>query len=173
MKAIDRESILLDEITDIESSSLSEEYIKSLSSTGCRFYLQRWEYKESSGRAAPVKGPIDLLWALGQSDEIRENLVSLFTEFCNSLGAANELSKTAHRVANSPMKTRDEEMKWMENNKELLAELAGKWIVIQGSQLIASSQDFAVALKESKDRGVETPFILYVPEPVHGGVIGI
>ncbi len=64
-------------------------------------------------------------------------------------------------------------MKWMESTKELLARLAGQWIAIEGNSLVAVSEEFTKVSQEARQRGIVTPFIIYVPEPTRDSIIGI
>lgn len=175
MKSIKHKPVHIDEMREEDIRILTEESLKELTPLNCRLYIQDqgWENRQWPSRPMPVRGPIDLFWLMGQSDEIKNGLVELFTEFCKTLKETDEASKSVDEASSSRPKTRENEMMWMGNNKSLLAKLAGNWIVIEGDRLIASSNDFAVVLKESKVRGVEVPFILYVPEPLQDATIGI
>lgn len=164
----------LDETQIEKAQILTEESLKDLTPLNCRVFFQGWEPAEWNSRSMPVQGPIDLFWFLGQSEEIKTGLVSLFSEFCKTLKEADESTKRSSEDSSEPQQSpREKEMKWIENNKELLATLSGKWIALADDQLIASSSDFEIVLNESKAKGIGVPFIVFVPEPSANATIGI
>jgi hypothetical protein len=68
--------------------------------------------------------------------------------------------------------SRETEMKWLESNKELLLSLHGKWIAVEGDQLVAADPDFSKVSEKARSSGIAVPFILFVPEHVPGSSIG-
>jgi hypothetical protein len=64
-------------------------------------------------------------------------------------------------------------MRWLSDNKDRLRGLAGQWIAVEGSELVASSREFAQVLLETRTRGIAVPFILFVSEPSQDSMVGI
>ena len=168
-----KSKVIVQEELFLEKTDILAEQLHDLSPLNCRFYIQDWRAADSSDYVMPVQGPIDVFWAAAQSDEIRDQLVKLFTEFCNVIGETGEAAKSTQQLLGVQFRNRDKEMKWMENNKELLAKLAGKWVVIESDQLVSSSEDFTLAFAKAKDSGIKVPFILYIPEVTKTSTIGI
>lgn len=164
------------EENDVESFSsehFTEGQLTELSPLNWQFYVRERKDKNATGRPSVVHGPIDLFSVVGQSDEIRKRLIDLFTQFVSVLTEADDTARVSHDSLYGPTKTKDKEMKWLENNKEQLAQLVNNWIVIEGDELIVSSQDFSETLKVSKARGIKVPFIVYVPERARDATLGI
>lgn len=151
----------------------SLEVLEEFSPLNCRFFIQKWDITELTYTNTEVIGPIDVYSVVDQSVEIQEGLINLFNEFCKVLGRADETVEITQLLVNHPRRTREEEMKWMENNKELLAKLAGKWIAVEGSQLVAASEKFTEVSEKAKANGIKVPFIVYLPEPTTDSTIGI
>lgn len=62
-----------------------------------------------------------------------------------------------------PPSLRTEEMQWIAEHKRKLRKLAGQWIALQGSQLIAHGNRLREVLAESKVKGIEHPLVIRVP----------
>ncbi len=65
----------------------------------------------------------------------------------------------------SPYGFRAVEIEWMNKHPEKLRALAGEYIVIEGTRIMAHSTDASLAIREAKRKGVPIPFILYL-EPL-------
>jgi len=65
----------------------------------------------------------------------------------------------------SPYGFRAAEMEWMNKHSEKLRPLAGEYIVVEGTRIVAHSADASIAMREAKRKGVVIPFVLYL-EPL-------
>ena len=61
-----------------------------------------------------------------------------------------------------PYKDRTLEYQWL---NEHAREYAGKWVALEGSQLIASGDKGADVMAQARAGGVERPFLLHVEDP--------
>lgn len=52
-------------------------------------------------------------------------------------------------------------------------QLAGKWIAVEGSRLVAADGKFANVSAKAKADGIKIPFIVYLPESTTDLTIGI
>ncbi len=68
---------------------------------------------------------------------------------------------------------RERELDWMEKNKAELEQLKGKWLAIEGEELVASSFNILNVIEETKRRGISVPFLIYVPEEMQRNTMGI
>ncbi len=68
---------------------------------------------------------------------------------------------------------REEELAWLSENRTELKGLAGKWIVLQGNNLIASDESYERAREAATRIGVRRPFIFYVPKRREVAFMGI
>jgi hypothetical protein len=59
---------------------------------------------------------------------------------------------------------RREESEWMATHQEELNSHRGKWVVIEGSQLIAVDVDYLTARNKAIAAGITVPLIIQVPE---------
>ena len=57
---------------------------------------------------------------------------------------------------------RREELAWRSEHRDFLTTLAGQWIVVQGSELIAHDADPVTAVNLARNAGVAVPYIFYV-----------
>ncbi len=57
------------------------------------------------------------------------------------------------------------EMEWLAENATALEAYRGEWLLIVATDLVAHSQDFVDILLAIRSRGVNSPFIYYVPRP--------
>lgn len=81
----------------------------------------------------------------------------------------NGTTAAAHRVSS---RDRSAEMTWASHPD---AQFIGKWVVLQGSQVVASGSDPNQLYEEVKAKGDSSPFLIFVspdePEPFAGGWI--
>ena len=49
----------------------------------------------------------------------------------------------------------------------------GKWVVVEKDELIASDKEYSKARAEAVQRGIERPFIVFVPEVEEAEFMGI
>lgn len=56
-----------------------------------------------------------------------------------------------------------EEMRWLVRNAQELGQHKGEWLLIQGTQLLAHSRDFAAVRAAIQERQLPSPFVYYVP----------
>ncbi len=65
------------------------------------------------------------------------------------------------------------EMEWLRRNTTQPGPYSGKWVVVEGDQLIASDQEYSKARAEAVRRGIERPFIVFVPQQEEGEFMGV
>lgn len=58
---------------------------------------------------------------------------------------------------------RARELRWIDKNR---ASYKGKWVVVEGDTLIASGDEAVQVYREARERGIETPFVVYVADPL-------
>jgi hypothetical protein len=59
--------------------------------------------------------------------------------------------------------TESAEMGWLVRNAQELGQHKGEWLLIQGTQLIVHSRDFATVRAAIQQRQIRSPFVYYVP----------
>ena len=57
---------------------------------------------------------------------------------------------------------RTRELRWRQNNGQLLEALAGQWLVVEGDELIAHGQDPVTLVVAARRRGIQVPFVFFV-----------
>ncbi|MBI2848869.1 MAG: hypothetical protein HYX88_01920 [Chloroflexi bacterium] len=83
-------------------------------------------------------------------------------------GMSFQIVPREERKAEKP-RTREKELRWLEDNKVKLMELyAGQWVVVEGGKLISHGVNAAVVLKEAKEKGIHVPFISRIPHKGEG-----
>lgn len=55
------------------------------------------------------------------------------------------------------------EMSWLVRNAHELGQHKGEWLLIQGTQLLVHSVDFAAVRAAIRERQIPSPFVYYVP----------
>jgi len=55
------------------------------------------------------------------------------------------------------------EMRWLVRNAQELGQHKGEWLLIQGTQLLVHSRDFAAVRAAIRERQIPSPFVYYVP----------
>jgi hypothetical protein len=55
------------------------------------------------------------------------------------------------------------EMGWLVRNAQELGQHKGEWLLIQGTQLLVHSRDFAAVRAAIRERQIPSPFVYYVP----------
>lgn len=69
---------------------------------------------------------------------------------------------------------REQELAWIEKHRTKLEEkYPGQWIVVEGEQLVAASNDPAKAAQQAENRGVQIPFLYRVPSSEDLPFIGL
>jgi transcriptional regulator with XRE-family HTH domain len=63
------------------------------------------------------------------------------------------------------------EMAWLITNRDELEGFRGQWLLIAGEELIAHSPDFREIRKAIAERGIQSPFVYYVPTPEEANFI--
>jgi Family of unknown function (DUF5678) len=102
------------------------------------------------------------------------DLHSFFLDtFCVNLiwGASEMHEKTLPQVHKSglPYIDRSREMAWVAEHQE---EYAGQWVFLDGDRLLAHGDDPLLFKEIARAEGIETPFIVHVPDdtgPSMGG----
>jgi hypothetical protein len=73
-----------------------------------------------------------------------------------------------------PVDDRKREDAWRRSNRDYLqAQFAGKWVVLEGDEIMAHSVNAARAVEEARAKGVAVPFVFYVEPPRQPGVVRI
>ena len=57
---------------------------------------------------------------------------------------------------------RARELRWRQENMQLLETLAGQWLVVEGDELIAHGQDPVSLVTAARRRGIQIPFVFFV-----------
>ena len=114
--------------------------------------------------------------ALSLPDSDRENLVSLLLESLNSgakappRGGRRSSKGDDHRPP--PLDDRKREDAWRRSHRDLLqARFAGQWVVLEGEEVMAHSENAARAVEKARAKGVAVPFVFYVEPPRQPGVV--
>ena len=73
-----------------------------------------------------------------------------------------------------PIKDRKRELAWRRSHlDELQSRFAGQWVVLEGEEVVASSEDAARAIETARASGIAVPFVFFVersrPGVVHLG----
>jgi hypothetical protein len=55
------------------------------------------------------------------------------------------------------------EMGWLVRNAQDLGQHKGEWLLIQGTQLVVHSRNFAAVRDAIRERQIRSPFVYYVP----------
>ncbi|MEW6283875.1 MAG: DUF5678 domain-containing protein [Candidatus Eremiobacterota bacterium] len=69
-------------------------------------------------------------------------------------------------MAEEPMADplREREQAWLRANAQLVAKLAGEWVVLEGETLVTHGPDYAQVREQARRAGIQIPFILRIPE---------
>lgn len=59
---------------------------------------------------------------------------------------------------------RQRELEWLRNNRDILQQHLGKWVVVEDNTLVAADYDYATALRTAKQTGIRVPFIFKLSE---------
>ena len=94
-----------------------------------------------------------------------------FADQCRILIRASDERSTS--AARQTIGSRTPELEWLKNHRNVLAGLAGHWIVIEGARLIANRPSYEDARQAALDAGIVRPFITFVPESTEGAFMGL
>jgi Family of unknown function (DUF5678) len=64
-------------------------------------------------------------------------------------------------------------MNWLTQHKDLASQYGGQWIVLEKDELIANDKDYAKARYAATQKGINRPFIIFVPLEEDGAFMGI
>jgi len=81
--------------------------------------------------------------------------------------------RDALQESNSAPRRRHAEMEWLRINTSQPGPYNGKWVVVEKDELIASDKEYSKARAEGVRRGIERPFIVFVPEVEEAEFMGI
>ncbi len=56
------------------------------------------------------------------------------------------------------------EQAWLRANAQLVSQMAGEWVVLEGDNLVAHGPDYAMVRQQARQSGIRIPFILRIPE---------
>lgn len=93
-----------------------------------------------------------------------------------SLRAGARVSVTVNDVGGGPRVSsrslghRQREQEWRRTHGEVLRGYAGKWLVLEGEEIIAHGDDPKDLVRQARDRGIRSPYVFFV-EPVQPGVV--
>lgn len=86
-------------------------------------------------------------------------------------GRRREPSEVSERHS-LPLNNREREDAWRRSNRDFLqAHFARRWVVLEGEEIVAHSEDAAQAVEEARAKGVAAPFVFYVEPPRRPGVV--
>lgn len=71
-----------------------------------------------------------------------------------------------------PLGHRQREQESRRTHGDVLRGYAGKWMVLEGEEIIAHGDDPADLVKQARERGIRSPYIFFV-EPIQPGVVKI
>ena len=57
---------------------------------------------------------------------------------------------------------RTRELRWRQDNDQVLETLAGQWLVVEGDELVAHGQDPVALVSAARQRGIRVPFLFFV-----------
>ena len=82
------------------------------------------------------------------------------------------LNPSEERALQLPqIKSRKREIAWRRSHQhELQSRFEGQWVVLEGEEVVAASQDAARAVEEARAKGVAIPYLFYVDRPRPGVV---
>ena len=58
---------------------------------------------------------------------------------------------------------REMELQWVKDHADEVRRLQGKWIAVEADKLIAEGDTFDAVYEATKKRGIQIPFIFFVP----------
>ncbi len=64
-------------------------------------------------------------------------------------------------------------MAWLEENAEELGHHQGEWLLIEGRRLLKHSRDFSEVRAVIRKRGIDSPFVYYVPTDEESNAVTI
>ncbi|MCP3958381.1 MAG: hypothetical protein GY719_11060 [bacterium] len=69
------------------------------------------------------------------------------------------------------IKNRKREIAWRRSHQqELQSRFEGQWVVLEGEEVVAASQDAARAVEEARAKGIAIPYVFFVDRPRPGVV---
>ncbi|MBI4515293.1 MAG: hypothetical protein HY699_05685 [Deltaproteobacteria bacterium] len=68
---------------------------------------------------------------------------------------------------------RSRELQWRRTHAHVLRALAGQWVVVEGEELVAHGPNAVRVVAESRQKGVETPYLFFVEPDDAGDVVRI
>ena len=107
-----------------------------------------------------------------ESKDTVELINSLCIDFLKTL-ENKWLDNPTKRTAQIEKSKREMELRWLKDNSEIVQSHHGNWIVVEGQEIIAHSPRMSDVLKVARDRGIVSPFVIFISEPSTGVPIGI
>ncbi|MBI2527003.1 MAG: hypothetical protein HYV93_13595 [Candidatus Rokubacteria bacterium] len=68
---------------------------------------------------------------------------------------------------------REKELEWLRTHRDELRALVGKWVVVEGDEIISMGPSPSDAVRGARQRGVQVPFVYRVDEERSKGVVHI
>jgi hypothetical protein len=115
----------------------------------------------------------DLARSPGELQLAERHISTLCNDFLEALVAGGSWKRTAEPAVSAVRPSREKEIKWLHENIEYVNTFAGKWIVVEGNELLASSTNLPEVIDTARKRGIVSPFVFFVPEPIPGDTVGI
>lgn len=86
--------------------------------------------------------------------------------------AQDEESRRVEAQRLPALNRREREHEWRRSNRELLqSRFAGKWIVLEGEEVVAHGTDARQAVEQARAKGVVVPYVFFVEPPRPPGVV--
>jgi hypothetical protein len=103
-----------------------------------------------------------------------EDSLNNFAVQCRILTQAASLERPS-AVALQPSPFRAQELQWLMDKEQsgALKELAGRWIVIEGDQLVAQDISYDGARGKASSAGITRPFIIFIPPSAEPAFMGL
>lgn len=57
---------------------------------------------------------------------------------------------------------RERELAWRKANAHILRRYAGRWVVLEGAEIVAHAERLTDAVAEARRRGVQVPYVFYM-----------
>lgn len=115
----------------------------------------------------------DLAYSPGELQLAERHISALCNDFLEGLVRGGSWKRTTEPAVSAAKPSREKEMKWLHKNIEYVNSFAGKWIVVEGDKLLASSTNLPRVVDTARKRGIASPFVFFVPERIPGDTIGI
>lgn len=66
---------------------------------------------------------------------------------------------------------RAEELLWLVEHPDVLAQYQGQWVILEGSKVVCHGVDFVEVVSRARDVGISTPFAIRIPAKQEGPIV--